>query len=55
MYCGKCGKLISDNSKFCKYCGAIVNAAEDVNAEKTFVKEQVRFGKNSVKESRGNP
>lgn len=52
MYCGKCGKLISDNSKFCKYCGAIVNAAEDVNAEKTFVKEQVRFGKNSMLKDR---
>ena len=33
MYCGKCGKQISDNSKFCKYCGAIVNSEENDNEE----------------------
>ena len=52
MYCGKCGKLISDNSKFCKYCGAIVNLTEDVNAEKTLVKENIRFGKDNLLKDR---
>ena len=23
MFCGKCGKQIEDNAKFCPYCGAV--------------------------------
>lgn len=32
MYCHNCGKQVSDNSKFCRYCGAALseeNAAEE--------------------------
>lgn len=25
MYCKKCGKQISDDSKYCKYCGILVD------------------------------
>ena len=28
MYCKKCGKQIVDDSKFCKYCGALVDESE---------------------------
>lgn len=38
MYCSKCGKLIPDNSKFCKYCGSIVNTKKDEKNEQTLVK-----------------
>lgn len=25
MYCKNCGKQIADDSKFCKYCGTLVD------------------------------
>lgn len=28
MFCKKCGKLISDNAKFCSYCGQKKNSVE---------------------------
>lgn len=28
MYCGKCGKEIADNIKFCPYCGADQNVSQ---------------------------
>ena len=34
MYCGKCGKEISDNSKFCNHCGATIANAQISNCEK---------------------
>lgn len=48
MYCSKCGKLIPDNSKFCKYCGTIVNAKEDEKNEQTLVKNRVEVGTNTL-------
>ena len=29
MYCKKCGKAIPENSKFCRYCGAIIAPSND--------------------------
>ena len=35
MYCNKCGNEISENERFCKYCGALVaKLDEQVNGEK---------------------
>lgn len=31
MYCKKCGKQISDDSKYCKYCGILVDETAPVN------------------------
>lgn len=28
MYCSECGKVISDKSKFCRYCGAVIEPEE---------------------------
>ena len=38
MYCKKCGKEISDDANFCKYCGTKFIKKEKVNG-KTIVKE----------------
>lgn len=37
MYCSECGKVISDSSKFCRYCGAVIEPEETayVNKAKT--------------------
>ena len=44
MYCNQCGKQISNNSKFCSFCGARVDghSATDgrVSAEKSFADQQ---------------
>ena len=29
MFCPKCGNVIPDNSTFCRYCGNIINGAEN--------------------------
>ena len=29
MYCKKCGKQISSNSRYCKYCGAVQDFDDD--------------------------
>ena len=34
MYCGKCGKQINDNSKFCSYCGYENCILKNVSNEK---------------------
>lgn len=31
MYCNQCGKEISDDTKFCEFCGAPKNNASNVN------------------------
>lgn len=31
MFCGKCGKQISDTSTFCTYCGAVIRKTSTVN------------------------
>ena len=31
MYCKKCGKQISDDSKYCKYCGILVDETVPAN------------------------
>ena len=31
MYCTKCGKQISDDSKYCKYCGILVDEIVPAN------------------------
>lgn len=31
MFCGKCGKEISDGSAFCKYCGTVVGNRDNKN------------------------
>ena len=44
MFCKNCGKQISDDSRFCRYCGTLVEELEDVNIEnnvKTTVQNQV--------------
>ena len=48
MYCSKCGKFIPDNSKFCKYCGSIVNTKKDEKNEQTLVKNRGEFGINNL-------
>lgn len=30
MYCLECGKVISDKSKFCRYCGAVIEPEETI-------------------------
>ena len=35
MYCIKCGKEISDNSKFCRYCGTVIED-EDTDFDDNF-------------------
>ncbi|MBE6738494.1 MAG: zinc ribbon domain-containing protein [Ruminococcaceae bacterium] len=37
MFCSNCGKVISDSSKFCRYCGAVIEPEETstVNSAKT--------------------
>lgn len=32
MYCGKCGKIVSDSAKFCPYCGELFSKNEEQNA-----------------------
>ena len=51
MYCKSCGKLIDDNSKFCRYCGAkqeIIVEQKNQNSqilnEKTIIKLESFFG-----------
>ena len=44
MFCKNCGKQISNDSRFCRYCGTLVEELEDVNIEnnvKTTVQNQV--------------
>ena len=33
MFCNKCGKEIDANTKFCKYCGAIINNTQQTQAQ----------------------
>jgi hypothetical protein len=33
MFCKNCGKEIEDNSKYCKYCGYIVNSEQNNNID----------------------
>ena len=33
MYCKKCGKQISDDSKYCKYCGILVDETVPANTD----------------------
>lgn len=44
MYCTKCGRQVDDQSRFCPYCGASVNAtnASDVNTDAAPVQLIVR-------------
>lgn len=50
MFCGKCGKEIVDDTKFCKYCGSPVMTRETVSApEKSSEKNQ--FQNNSSESS----
>lgn len=46
MYCQNCGKEISDDNKFCPYCGTAFEAEESVDDVKEPIKKQ---GKNLVK------
>lgn len=34
MYCSECGKVISDKSKFCRYCGAVIEPEETAYVNK---------------------
>lgn len=38
MYCSQCGKEISDNSKFCNFCGSKI---EQVDKENNFTKDDL--------------
>lgn len=50
MFCGKCGKEVRDDDRFCPYCGAAVNQ-DGVKAEPAPVSDDVLFeGKNSGEE-----
>lgn len=31
MYCKNCGKIIADDSHFCKYCGTLVDVLSEIN------------------------
>ena len=47
MKCSKCGKEISENAKFCRYCGTPIQAEEGVSSvkkQKGDVRETVRNG-----------
>lgn len=35
MFCSKCGKEISDQAKFCNFCGAQTNVAQPVQPQQT--------------------
>ncbi|MCD8361596.1 MAG: zinc ribbon domain-containing protein, partial [Lachnospiraceae bacterium] len=39
VYCRKCGKEIADNSKFCKFCGAAITVAREVDKSELSLKE----------------
>lgn len=46
MYCNQCGKQISDNSKFCNFCGARVDVLDANNGQISFekpLKERRKF------------
>lgn len=37
MICNKCKKEIDDNSKFCDYCGNVINEKKKPNNKNNFV------------------
>ena len=39
-YCNACGQQINDTAKFCKYCGAKVDAMEGVDVSEVIVEEK---------------
>lgn len=41
MYCCKCGKQISNDSKFCKYCGSIVQIQNSANCQAINNEQQI--------------
>ena len=43
MYCKNCGKQIADDSKFCKYCGTLVDDSMTTNDNSN------EFGKGATK------
>ena len=50
MFCGKCGKEVRDDDRFCPYCGAVVNQ-DGAKAEPAPVSDDVLLeGKNSGEE-----
>lgn len=46
MYCMHCGEMISDNSRFCKYCGKLV-AEDEINTVNT---EEISENSNETEE-----
>ena len=58
MYCRKCGKELTDESKYCQFCGALQETDETTGAdevkkstEQTFseMKEQIVYGQETGK------
>lgn len=50
MICRKCGKEISDNAKFCPYCGQNVNL--EVASEETTFQEKSEIKENTIIENK---
>lgn len=46
MYCHNCGKQIQDNSKYCKFCGSMIQGAnhEYLDRNNDIEKESVPHG-----------
>lgn len=42
MYCKKCGKQIADNSKFCKYCGTLVDESLETDSTNDSIQTDTR-------------
>ena len=49
MFCAKCGKEISEETKFCPYCGAEVKKNAEVNEENDASPAAQENGTNQVK------
>jgi hypothetical protein len=50
MFCEKCGKEISNESKFCKFCGANIVVEETTELDKTENQEAIKTQKKEVVE-----
>jgi uncharacterized membrane protein YvbJ len=43
MYCKNCGKQIADDSKFCKYCGTLVDDSMTTNDNSNEIKAEAEI------------